>query len=229
MGLDMYLERMPRYGNTTPDEISAIENYMDWRRQKENKTYNGTMEKWCGISYDKVPKDEILKFYKEHCKFGYAYWDIEKKYSGRYRIIEEVGYWRKANQIHNWFVENVQDGIDDCSYHNEVTKEILEELLDICQRVLDGCELVKTAAEIAKLDHIHVLIYIGREVYWDVGDNGISYQRAICLLRRCVETIDEHHELCSDVLEDLYYAGFNNDEIDSLGYGYLLDVEEEGE
>lgn len=91
------------------------------------------------------------------------------------------------------------------------------------------CELVKTAAEIAKLDHIHVLTYIGREVYWDVGDNEISYQRAIGLLRRCVETIDEHHELCSDVLEDLYYAGFNNDEIESLGYGYLLDVEEEGE
>ena len=91
------------------------------------------------------------------------------------------------------------------------------------------CKLVKTAAEIAKLDHIHVLTYIGREVYWDVGDNGISYQRAIGLLRRCVEIIDEHHELCSDVLEDLYYAGFNNDEIDLLGYGYLLDVEEEGE
>lgn len=89
------------------------------------------------------------------------------------------------------------------------------------------CELVKTAAEIAKLDHIHILTYIGREVYWDVGDNGISYQRAIDLLRGCVGTIDEHHELCSDVLEDLYYAGFNNDEIDSLGYGYLLDVEKE--
>lgn len=44
MGLDSYLERMPRYGNTTPDEISAIESYMDWKQQKENKTYNGTME-----------------------------------------------------------------------------------------------------------------------------------------------------------------------------------------
>lgn len=143
MGLDSYLERMPRYGNTTPSEIRAIESYMDWRRQKENKTYNGTMEKWCGISYSKVPKGKALKFYKEHCKFGYAYWDAEKKYSGRYRIIEEIGYWRKVNQIHNWFVENVQNGVDDCDYHNEVTKEDLEELLDICQRVIDSCELVK--------------------------------------------------------------------------------------
>lgn len=29
-------------------------------------------------------------------------------------ITEEVGYWRKANQIHNWFVQNVQDGKDEC-------------------------------------------------------------------------------------------------------------------
>ena len=26
----------------------------------------------------------------------------------------EVGYWRKANEIHNWFVQNVQNGIDEC-------------------------------------------------------------------------------------------------------------------
>lgn len=144
MGLDSYLERMPRYGNTTPDEISAIESYMDWKQQKENKTYNGTMEKWCvALAIAKYRKGKALKFYKEHYKFGYAYWDTEKKYSGRYRIIEEVGYWRKANQIHKWFVENVQDGIDDCKYHNEVTKEILEELLDICQRVLNSCKLIK--------------------------------------------------------------------------------------
>ena len=27
---------------------------------------------------------------------------------------EEVGYWRKANAIHGWFVRNVQNGKDDC-------------------------------------------------------------------------------------------------------------------
>ena len=27
---------------------------------------------------------------------------------------ESFGYWRKANQIHKWFVDNVQGGIDDC-------------------------------------------------------------------------------------------------------------------
>jgi len=49
-------------------------------------------------------------------------------------IVEEVGYWRKANQIHSWFVENVQRGVDDCgSYY--VSKESLEELLDLCKKV----------------------------------------------------------------------------------------------
>jgi hypothetical protein len=33
------------------------------------------------------------------------------------------------------------------------------------------CELVRMAGELAKLDHIHLLVYISREVYYDVGDN----------------------------------------------------------
>jgi hypothetical protein len=44
---------------------------------------------------------------------------------------EEVGYWRKANQIHSWFVHNCQGGVDECQM-TLVTKEKLEELLVIC-------------------------------------------------------------------------------------------------
>ena len=49
-------------------------------------------------------------------------------------IEEEVGYWRKANQIHRWFVTNVQDGIDNCGDYY-VSRETLEELLDVCKKV----------------------------------------------------------------------------------------------
>jgi len=52
------------------------------------------------------------------------------------QIEIEVGYWRKANAIHNWFVKNVQEGEDDCkSYY--VSRGNLKELRDLCQRVLD--------------------------------------------------------------------------------------------
>lgn len=47
----------------------------------------------------------------------------------------EVGYWRKANQIHNWFVENVQNGVDDCEAY-EVTEEDLVDLVDTIESVL---------------------------------------------------------------------------------------------
>ena len=49
-------------------------------------------------------------------------------------IIEEAGYWRKQNQIHQWFVENVQDGVDNCGEYY-VSDEKLRELLALCKAV----------------------------------------------------------------------------------------------
>ena len=49
-------------------------------------------------------------------------------------ILQEVGYWRKANAIHNWFVENIQKGEDDCKEYY-VPYEKLVELLKICKEV----------------------------------------------------------------------------------------------
>lgn len=49
-------------------------------------------------------------------------------------VIEEAGYWRKANQIHQWFVENVQDGVDNCGEYY-VSAEKLRELLALCKAV----------------------------------------------------------------------------------------------
>lgn len=52
----------------------------------------------------------------------------------------EVAYWRKANQIHQWFVDNVQDGKDECKPHY-VSIEQLTELRDVCRQVLAASEL----------------------------------------------------------------------------------------
>ena len=58
-------------------------------------------------------------------------------------IVEEVAYWRKANQIHNWFVQNVQNGIDECQ-SSYVSREKLEELLDVCKQVEADNDLAST-------------------------------------------------------------------------------------
>ena len=52
-------------------------------------------------------------------------------------IVEEAGYWRKANQIHKWFVDNVQDGEDDCKEHY-VSIEQLKELVNICKQIMSA-------------------------------------------------------------------------------------------
>lgn len=46
----------------------------------------------------------------------------------------EVAYWRKANGIHQWFVDNCQDGNDDCRAAY-VSREKLTELLNICKQI----------------------------------------------------------------------------------------------
>lgn len=51
-------------------------------------------------------------------------------------ITEEIAYWRKANAIHKWFVETVQDGTDDNRQY-DVTKDQPKELLNRCKTVLE--------------------------------------------------------------------------------------------
>jgi hypothetical protein len=57
-------------------------------------------------------------------------------------ITVEAGYWRKANQIHNWFIANVQDGKDECQ-ESYVSREQLTELREVCQKILDNNELAE--------------------------------------------------------------------------------------
>lgn len=47
----------------------------------------------------------------------------------------KVGQWRKANAIHAYFVDNCQNGEDDCRL-SYVSPEKLTELLDLCKQVL---------------------------------------------------------------------------------------------
>lgn len=52
------------------------------------------------------------------------------------KVVAEAIYWRKANQIHQWFVDNVQNGNDDCRSY-EVSREQLRELYDLCLEALE--------------------------------------------------------------------------------------------
>jgi len=45
-----------------------------------------------------------------------------------------AAYWRKANAIHGWFVENVQSGEDNCARYY-VSRDNMQELVKLCKKV----------------------------------------------------------------------------------------------
>jgi len=60
-------------------------------------------------------------------------------FTGHFFVEGEIAYWRKANAIHNWFIQ-LHDSEDDCSPIH-VNKDNLQELQKICKEVIDKPEL----------------------------------------------------------------------------------------
>lgn len=52
-----------------------------------------------------------------------------------YRYQHEVGYFRKHNALHQWMVDNVQDGVDECQ-RVIVRPDVLSRLLSLVQTAL---------------------------------------------------------------------------------------------
>jgi hypothetical protein len=75
---------------------------------------------------DKQKKEQLFKLFPEL-----------KAYTAQAtkEVTVEVGYWRKANAIHNWFVHNVQNGEDNCAKYN-VHPDHLMKLKSLCEQVL---------------------------------------------------------------------------------------------
>jgi hypothetical protein len=60
---------------------------------------------------------------------------MDKTYGETIIVEMKIGYWRKANAVHQWFVDNCQNGEDDCR-DAYVSREKLEELLSVTKEVL---------------------------------------------------------------------------------------------
>ena len=76
---------------------------------------------------EKIENEKVRKLFPEMFKSG----NLESV-----EVSFEAGYWRKANHIHKWFVDNVQDGEDECNPHY-VSRGQLEKLKKACEDVLD--------------------------------------------------------------------------------------------
>ena len=55
----------------------------------------------------------------------------------------EIAYWRKANQIRQWFVNHIEEfNENDNGGYYRVTKELLEKLIEDCKAVLEDHDMV---------------------------------------------------------------------------------------
>ena len=84
------------------------------------------------------------------------------------------------------------------------------------------CEIVQTAYKLAQISHIDLLVYIQREVAYDVLDGMPSYERAIELLKRCmghIEAFEDDNAITLEVFEEL---GFDDDDLSAFGFEYLI-------
>ena len=99
---------------------------------------------YCSEYHQDKGSDLILEYPKDITEFIPNLTDLRISRQTNY----EVGYWRKANQIHNWFMQNCarrdewDNPIDDCS-PIEITVDKLEKLLDDCKKVLADHSLAK--------------------------------------------------------------------------------------
>lgn len=64
-------------------------------------------------------------------------------------VVEEVMYWRKFNALHKWFVDNVQEGVDDCkeTYVDESDLKMLLETLTYVLENKDSAETILPTAQ----------------------------------------------------------------------------------
>ena len=86
------------------------------------------------------------------------------------------------------------------------------------------CDLFAMAGDIAKVPHTDLLVYIQREVVYDVFDGAMTYGRAIRVLKNCLHWIAEDSV---DSLEAFECVELEDYEIEALGFGHLLANEDE--
>ena len=83
-------------------------------------------------------------------RYKFAEQLIDEETGEKYYDWQGVGYWRKANEIHKWFIDHLGLPEDFNCEHAEVSKEDLEELIETCKFVLgrrDKNDAIKVAEE----------------------------------------------------------------------------------
>lgn len=94
-----------------------------------------------------------------------------------------IGYWRKANAIHAWFIKHCADGIDECQ-PIEVSLDDLIQLQHTCKRVLAEPELAKKELPVAEG------FFFGSDTYDEYYRDTVAYTCRV--LDKAIKLVHDH-------------------------------------
>ena len=90
------------------------------------------------------------------------------------------------------------------------------------------CEILKVAGEIAKVSPIDVQVYINRELEFGTEEDYIHRDRLLVMMRNALDYIYEDIQDVQCFYSILVrYIGMDDDEIEELGFGWVMKEEEE--
>lgn len=87
--------------------------------------------------YSHRPLDEQNEYEEVLASAGLSKADLSSEASPFANISVNVAYWRKANQIHAWFINTYAEGVDDCKPVYVGERYHLSILRNLCQEVID--------------------------------------------------------------------------------------------
>ena len=116
------------------------------------------------------------------------------------QLEKEIGYWRKANHIHRWFVQYVQDGRDDCDEYL-VTNEHLEALRETC-RIALGCFSAGGNLLSRKRDFLKSILPVQEGFFFGNTDYDLTYFEDV---KKTIEIIDSAMKQVDWKEETVYY------------------------
>ena len=87
--------------------------------------------------YSHRPLDEQNEYEEVLASAGLSKADLSSEASPFANISINVAYWRKANQIHAWFINTYAEGVDDCKPVYVGERYNLSVLRNLCQEVID--------------------------------------------------------------------------------------------
>ena len=140
MPLIIHIFRVPRYQNiftgeyeTLPfEDLQIVNKYFNWKKARANGVACDSLKDWCGVREEDMPHKGIVNYYGDFYNRKPIYDDYTGELEETESIFEDLARLVKMNQLANWMMKHVTNGVFEKDFWYEVSGE---QLKDLCARL----------------------------------------------------------------------------------------------